>query len=153
MKQIETRMLRELDILRLTDRIFGKRSNKMRIKFIAPKVMRGKVKCAVHQNGKLGFSQAAIKMLGIDNSYYAKIGINEEDANDDSLYMLLSQQGDEESFKINKAGNYFYLNTRNLFDELRIDYKENKIIYDIEEITHEGRTLYKLNMRIIERNK
>jgi len=125
----------------------------MRIKFIAPKVIRGKVKCAVHQNGKLGFSKAAIIMLGIDNSYYAKIGINEEDTNDDSLYMLLTQQGDEESFKINKAGNYFYLNTRNLFEELKIDYKKNKIIYDIEKIEHEGRTLYKLNKRVIERNK
>jgi len=125
----------------------------MKIKFFTPKIMRGRVKCTVHSNGKLGFSQAAIKRFGINDNHYAKIGINEEDVKDTSLYMLLTRTPDEESFKINSAGNYYYLNTRNLFDELNIDYKKMKIIYDIEEIKHENQIIYKLNRRVLDRSK
>lgn len=153
MKRLNNNILRKLEISSVLGNFLGKRSNAMKIKFIAPKVVRGRVKCTVHRNGKLGFSQAAKIRLGINNTYYAKIGINEEDTNDKNLYMLLTQQGDEESFKVSKAGNYLYLNTRNLFDELHIDYKNKKIIFDIEEIQHDGMTLYKLIRREIIRNQ
>jgi len=69
------------------------------------------------------------------------------------LYILLTKESDEEAFKVNSAGNYFYLNTRNLFDDLKIDYKKKKIIYDIEEVEYEGMKLYKLSKGVLERNK
>lgn len=127
--------------------------NKMKIKFMSPKAGYGKVKCTVHMNGKLGFSQAAIKKFDITGSTYCKIGINDEDKSDDNLYMVIAEVEDHDTFHVNKAGNYYYLNTRNLFDELNMDYKNRKIIYDIEDMEYEGITMYKLNKREVERKK
>lgn len=127
--------------------------NKMRIKFITPKAGYGKVKCTVHKNGKLGFSQAAIRRLNVTDSKHFKIGVNEEDRYDDSLYLMIAENEDRDTYDVNKAGNYYYLNTRNLFDELNIDYRNKKIIYDIEEIEYEGRKLYRLKKRELDRSK
>jgi hypothetical protein len=127
--------------------------DKMRIKFISPKAGYGKVKCTVHKNGKLGFSQAAIRRLNVTDSKHYKIGVNEEDRYDDSLYLMIAENEDRDTYNVNKAGNYYYLNTRNLFDELNIDYKTKKIIYDIEEIEYEGHKIYRLNKRELDRSK
>jgi hypothetical protein len=125
----------------------------MRIKFISPKAGYGKVKCTVHKNGKLGFSQAAIRRLNVTDSKHYKIGVNEEDRYDDSLYLMIAENEDRDTYNVNKAGNYYYLNTRNLFDEFNIDYKTKKIIYDIEEIEYEGHKIYRLNKRELDRSK
>jgi len=124
----------------------------MKIKFITPSSVPGKIKCTVHLNGKLGFSQAAVKKLDISEANYIKIGINDEDRNDSGLYIAILKRKDEDAFKVNKAGNYYYLNTMYLFDELKIDYRKKKIIYDIQEIEHEGMKMYKLDKRELNRN-
>lgn len=125
----------------------------MKIKFISPKLAEGNIKCTVHVTGKLGFSKQAIKQLNINSSSYVKIGINEDDKNDANLYMIIQKEKDNDTFKINKAGDYYYVNTRYLFDDLKIDYIRNKIIYDIQEIEISGMKIYKLNMRMLNRKK
>lgn len=125
----------------------------MKIRYYKPKTITGRIKCTVHQNGKMGFSRQAIKKLGIGVNKYAKIGFNEADENDISLYMKIQENQDEETYKINKAGEYFYLNTKYLFDELDIDYVRKKVIYDIQEIKINEEVVYKLNRRELVRKK
>lgn len=125
----------------------------MKIKFIQPKLQLGRIKCTVHLSGKMGFSKAAINELGITHTSFIKIGINEEDENDNNLYMLVIGDENAEAFKINKAGDYYYLNTQYLLDKLGVDYKSKKVIYDIESFDYEGTEMYKLTKREIERKK
>lgn len=125
----------------------------MKIKFIQPKLQLGRIKCTVHLSGKMGFSKAAINELGIAHTSFIKIGINEEDENDNNLYMLVIGEENAEAFKINKAGDYYYLNTQYLLDKLGVDYKSKKVIYDIESFDYEGTEMYKLTKREIERKK
>lgn len=125
----------------------------MRIKFLKPNLITGKIKCTVHLNGKLGFSQAAVKVLDINEKSWLQIGINEEDENDHNLYMVIVENQNGDAFKINKAGDYYYVNTKDLFDILKVDYKNYKIIYDIEEIEYENRKMYKLIRRELKRKK
>ncbi len=125
----------------------------MKISFFKPETITGNFKCTIHQNGKLGFSRNAINKMNIDVNKYVKIGINEEDLSDKNLYMFLQDNKDEETFKINKAGHYYYLNTKFLFDKLKIDYNRNKIIYDLQEIVINGENYFKLNKREIPRKK
>ena len=129
------------------------RRYRMKIKYYKPKVITGKAKCTIHQNGKMGFSRQAIKKLGLDTNRYAKIGFNEEDENDKALYLKIQRDQDEDAYKINKAGEYFYLNTKYLFDDLNIDYVRKKIIYDIQEIEIEQDVIYRLNKRELARKK
>jgi len=125
----------------------------MRIRYIKPKTVTGKFKCTIHQNGKLGFSRNAINKMGIDNNKHVKLGLNEEDVNDNNIYMLIQDYKDEETFKINKAGNYYYLNTKYLFDDFKLDYVRKKIIYDIQEIVINDEKVFKLVKRELSRRK
>ena len=61
----------------------------MKIKYFETKKLIGKAKCTIHQNGKMGFSRQAINKLRVDINKYAKIGLNEEDENDKSLYIKI----------------------------------------------------------------
>lgn len=125
----------------------------MKIRYYKPKAITGKIKCTIHRNGKMGFSRQAIKKLGLDINRYAKIGFNEEDENDRALYLKIQGHQDEDTYKINKAGEYYYLNTKYIFDDLNIDYVRKKIIYDIQEVEIDEEVVYKLNKRELARKK
>lgn len=125
----------------------------MKIRYYKPKAITGKIKCTIHRNGKMGFSRQAIKKLGLDINRYAKIGFNEEDENDRALYLKIHGHQDEDTYKINKAGEYYYLNTKYIFDDLNIDYVRKKIIYDIQEVEIDEEVVYKLNKRELARKK
>lgn len=111
------------------------------------------IKCAIHQSGKLGFSQAAIDELNLNETKYLLLGINEDDKDDLNLYMQVLENKSEDTFKLKKAGNYYYLNTKRLFDELGFDYKKKSIIFDITQIIYDGGKLYKLIRRESDRKE
>lgn len=124
----------------------------MKLKFLDIPQPSGSIKVTIHKTGKMGFSQAAIEELGIDKNTYAKIAENADDKSDKNLYMFLTRERDEKGLKISKAGNYYYLNTKYLFDKLGFDYRNKKFIFDIIEMDYEGRKIYKLIRREVDRN-
>jgi len=126
----------------------------MKINFIKASDLERNIKCTIHKSGKLGFTEAAIKKLNLETNRFIKIGTNYEDKTDTSLYMAIQAEVDEYSFKANKAGNYYYINTKALFDNLEVDYRKHSIIYDIvDHRDEEGNNLFKLIRREKERKK
>jgi bifunctional DNA-binding transcriptional regulator/antitoxin component of YhaV-PrlF toxin-antitoxin module len=125
----------------------------MKIQFVKPNVANINVKATVHINGKLGFSKAATKKFGLDEGKFIKIGVNSEDENDKNLYVIIKNFDDGESLKIHKAGQYYYVNTRQLFDSLSIDYLNKKIIYDVEDFEYSNIKMYKFVKRELDRNR
>lgn len=123
----------------------------MKIKFIKAKDLERNLKCTVHKSGKLGFTESSIKKLNIEKNRYIRIGQNEEEENSDDLYMEIQENDDEFCFKAVKAGKYFYVNTKAMFDLLNVDYKKNTVMYDIIEMENEGMLIYKLKRREKER--
>ncbi len=121
----------------------------MKFNFIVPK--HGTIKCTIQKSGKLGFTRAAIKELGINDNSYVKFGTNAEDKSDEDLYLLVKQEQDRESFKVNRAGDYYYVNTKQMFNDLGIDYVKEKVIYDIGKVIDNGNTYYRLKRRIKDR--
>jgi hypothetical protein len=105
------------------------------------------VKCSIHLSGKMGFSQAAIDELNLSNNKFIEFGINEENENDTTLFMFILDNEEKDAFKLIKAGNYYYLNTKKMFDDLGLDYKNKTYIYDISKIIYEDQTVYKLSRR------
>jgi len=124
----------------------------MKLKYWIPTTT-GIIKATIHRSGKLGFSQAAINKLEVNEKTYVKLAINESDVKDTNLYLKVVNELDSESLKVNKAGNYFYLSTRDFFNEYGMDYRKMKIIYDIVEIEYEGERLFKLIRREKDRKK
>lgn len=121
----------------------------MKLKFLNARDYEGKLKCVIQSNGKLNFSASAIRILGLNNQKSIKFALNEDEKGSDDLYLIILDEITDDAFKVNKAGNYYYLNSKSLFDSLGIDYKSQSIIFDIantEEVIG-GLPLYKLNRR------
>lgn len=117
----------------------------MKIRFIAPRY--GAIKATIQKNGRLGFSSAAAKQLNLSKDSYIRLGVNEEDDGDENLYMEVGTLDDNDAFKVFKAGTYYYLNTKNIFNDLGIDYTSSRIIYDIGKVTYEDKMVFKLIKR------
>jgi hypothetical protein len=111
------------------------------------------IKCAIHKSGKLGFSFSASKQLKIDEAKSVMIGTNSDDKDDQALYMLLSAEPSNSAFKIGKAGSYYYLSTKELFDKLGYDYRHRTIIFDLVEMDEAGQKMYKMNKREVMKKK
>lgn len=123
------------------------------LNFIKPKETDGAVKLTVHKTGKLGFSKGAIELLNIGANKYCKFATNNADTNDVSVYMVVDPNGDEYSFKISKAGDYYYIKAKSFLNEMDIDFEDETrtIIFDIQQIDYNGEKIYKLKKRIVER--
>lgn len=119
----------------------------MKLKFIKAQEIDKNVKCAIHKTGKLGFSSSAIEKLNLTTDKGVMIAINEDDKEDENLYLFINEEVNADTFRISKAGDYFYINTKALFDSLGVDYRNKKIIYDIVDFENEGRKMYKLIKR------
>lgn len=115
----------------------------MEISFFKPKDFEGNMKATIHITGKLGFTDAAIKKIGLSEKKGIKIGHNTRDKNDKNLYVVFTEEVEEDSFKINKAGAYYYVNTKALFDSMEVPYITKRISYDIIPTEIGGMKVYK----------
>ena len=124
----------------------------MKIQFLNPVAGFSNVKATIHVNGKMGFSKSAIKKFGLEEGKFLKMGVNTEDTSDENLYVIVKNFDDGESLKIHKAGQYYYVNSKPLFDSLKIDYKNKKIIYDVEDFEYSNIKMYKFVKRELDRS-
>lgn len=129
------------------------KGDEMKLQKIKPPDGSSILKATIHASGKLGFSIGAIKLMNIGQKNYAQLAINTDDNSDENLYLFLKEKEDENTLKINKAGNYYYLSSKSLFDKLEIDYRKKKIMFDIVEIEYEGEKIFKLLRREKDRKK
>lgn len=107
----------------------------------------GVVKATVHKTAKLGFSSGASKFMKLDEISYFNVGLNRANPEDESLYLVETKEQTGKSFKTVKAGDYYYIFIKNILMELRIDYKNENVIYDIEEVKNGELKVYKLTRR------
>lgn len=116
----------------------------MDLTFYKQKENTSNAKLTVQKTGRLGFSKGAIEMTGIKRNTFAKFGSD----NEKNMFLVLSDKEDEFSFKVSKAGEYYYINARNLLRELDIDYKsKNTFIFDL--FKTDKKNIYKMNKRVI----
>lgn len=121
----------------------------MKLKFFKAEETELNAKATVHSTGKLGFSRGAIEFLNIKENKFILFAQNEDDSNDPNLYAAVYKSKQEGAFKINKAGDYYYVNTKNLFDAIGFDYKNKKFIYDLVKFEYEGKPFVKMLRREI----
>ena len=125
----------------------------MRLKFIKAEETQRNGKATIHHSGKLGFSGDAISSLGLTDQKWISFAINEDNAEDRNLYAVVYDEKTEGAFRINKAGQYYYVGTRAMFDTLGVDYRNSKVIYDIVKSEYEGREIIKFLKRIVRKKE
>lgn len=116
------------------------------IEFEDPNRVGGSIKATIHKTGKLGFSAGAENFMNINDDSFFRIGFNNTSDTDEKIYMVPSDNGDS-AFKVSKAGMYFYINLKNVFDKRGIDYKNKSYIYDIKKENSDGTDVFILTKR------
>jgi len=119
----------------------------MKLKFFNPDNLDKNLKATAHKTGKLGFTVDAARKMQLSVEKSAGIGINEDDQSDKSLYVIIYPNKQEGAFNISKAGQYYYINTKALFDSLKIDYVKDYVVYDISEKTIDNQEMFKFKRR------
>ena len=123
------------------------------IEILSAKKFQVKLKATIQATGRLGFTEDTANALHLDVCVPMKFARDDEK---DVLYLARLQEGDEDSFEVKKSGNYFYLDTRALFDTLGIDYRNHSVIFDFARATSldelMGGEAYKLCKREKQRN-
>jgi hypothetical protein len=119
----------------------------MKLKFFNPDSLDKNLKATVHKSGKLGFTVDAAKKMELAPNKSAGIAMNEENPSDKSLYVVIYPDVRDNAFRVAKAGDYYYINLKNLFDSLKVNYREQSVVYDITQEIVEGQKLFKFVMR------
>lgn len=113
----------------------------------------GKLKCTIQQTGRIGFTETTARQLRlymVDAVKFAR-----DDREDDTLYLVNDvSESEPNAFKVCKAGMYYYVNTKHLFEELGLDFESNTIIFDLKrEPKYKEMEVYKMIKRVLPRKK
>ena len=118
----------------------------MTLKILSAKEYNIKLKGTIHASGRFGFTEATAKELKLTNKSAVKFAIDEDD--NGALYLINCETPDEDAFKVLKAGNYFSINAKPLFDSLGLDYKNQNVMFDMMKVENIGEDeVYKLLKR------
>ncbi|MGN6800660.1 MAG: hypothetical protein ACTHJN_02075 [Ginsengibacter sp.] len=118
----------------------------MKIKFYNPKELDKTHKVTIQKTGKMGFTKDAAEYMKLSNMKSANIGTDEERPQDNTLYLQLYNDS-HGYFAVQKAGQYYYIKTKVLFDNLKLDYTNDTVSFDMDKISVDGNTYYKLRLR------
>lgn len=106
-------------------------------------------KASIQRNGRLGFTGEAAKLLGLQEGLTMLFSAT---PNGD-LAAVICDASESRGFRVQKAGDYFYIRMKNFFDSQNLDYIKKRVAYDISETPerYQGRVVYKFTRGIYER--
>jgi len=115
-----------------------------------------KLKATIQQTGKLGFTKETIDALDLNEQ--KSIQFAEDDTRKNTLFMIVYDEQNEAAFRVNKAGDYLYLNTKVFFELRGYDFKEWNFMFDLYRAEeHEAQIpnarIFRMEMRKTKRNK
>ncbi|MCD8387828.1 MAG: hypothetical protein LUD17_13195 [Bacteroidales bacterium] len=88
-----------------------------------------RLKATIQKTGRLGFTEETARVLNLSTDLCARFAMDDEQEN--SLFLVLSETEDSNSFRVTKSGQYYYLPTKLMFDAFGYNYKEGVIIFDL----------------------
>lgn len=127
----------------------------MNLSFLKTTELNVKLKCTIQASGKLGFTETTAKALRLGKQErFIRFAQDTDDNN--QLYMVFVQTGDDGAFKVRRSGNYYYIATQALFESLGYNFKDINYIFDLVrmsqlDVTAQGE-VYKMCQREKERN-
>jgi hypothetical protein len=106
-------------------------------------------KACIQKNGRLGFTREGAELLEL--SANSKILFSVIPNGD--LAAVICDEKELRGFRVQKAGNYYYIRMKNFFDSQGLDYVAKRITYDISETSelYQGKNVFKFKRGIYER--
>jgi len=100
----------------------------MSITILSAKQFATKLKATIQATGRLGFTSETATALDFKSGKFAKFAKDDEN---DSLYLIIINEGNEDAFSIRESSGYYYVPTKVMFDTLGFDYENNTIMFDL----------------------
>ena len=88
-----------------------------------------RLKATIQSTGRLGFTFDTMEMLKLTPE--CSIYLAPDDSSKRIMYMGVLRERRDDAFPVLSAGKYVYLNTRQLFETLGIDFVNNVNFYDL----------------------
>ena len=106
-------------------------------------------KASIQRNGRLGFTGEAAKLLGLQEGLTMLFSTTQNG----DLAAVICDASESRGFRVQKAGEYFYIRMKNFFDSQSLDYIKKRVAYDISETPerYQGKVVYKFTLGIYER--
>ena len=100
----------------------------MAIKVLSAKQFATKLKATIQASGRLGFTAETATVLGLESGKFAKFAKDDEN---DSLYLIIINEPNEDAFEIRVSSGYYYVPTKVMFDTLGFNYENGNIMFDL----------------------
>lgn len=114
-----------------------------------------KLKATIQRTGKLGFTSDTIEKLRLAQG--CSIYLAKDDENKKVMYMSVVREVREDAFPLLSSGKYPYLNTTGLFKELKFDFVNKVIMFDLSRFPEGDEAMegecYRMDMRPKDRTK
>lgn len=104
-------------------------------------------KATVQSNGRLSLTVEAGRLMRLDDDRSLIIF----SADNGDLGAITAPKGDRRGFELKRAGSYFYVTFKTYLVEMGIDYKSQRIVYDITATDEkiDGEVLYRFSRRVL----
>ena len=100
----------------------------MAITVLSAKQFATKLKATIQASGRLGFTAETATVLGLESGKFAKFAKDDEN---DSLYLIIINESNEDAFEIRVSSGYYYVPTKVMFDTLGFNYENGNIMFDL----------------------
>ena len=100
----------------------------MAITILSAKQFATKLKATIQASGRLGFTAETATVLGLESGKFAKFAKDDEN---DSLYLIIINEPNEDAFEIRLSSGYYYISTKVMFDTLGYNYENGNIMFDL----------------------
>ena len=100
----------------------------MAIQILSAKKFAITLKVTIQKTGRLGFTDETAKALDLESGKFATFA---QDSENDSLYLIINNEANEDAFDIRLSSGYYYISAKTLFDTLGFDYANNTIMFDL----------------------
>ena len=106
-------------------------------------------KASIQRNGRLGFTGEAAKLLCLQEGLTMLFST----MSNGDLAAVVCDASESRGFRVQKAGDYFYIRMKNFFDSQNLDYIKKRVAYDISETPerYQDKVVYKFTRGIYER--
>ena len=114
-----------------------------------------KLKATVQRTGKLGFTSETLAALNIKQGTHVRIAEDTESKR--VLWLGVLQEPADNAFPVNKAGEYYYVNTTKLFEKIGLDFRKKNCMFDMSRHADYdeaiGGECYKMQLRVTDRKQ
>jgi len=124
----------------------------MEIKFVDPTIRALVPIARVHSTGRLGFNSDAAKYMNLNDSASFIVGVPESEEERLMFFLIDSKISDQlqvpPSLEVTRSGQYYSLKFKNLFNQLEIDFRDEKLEFTIEKNEFKGFDMFVLTQRL-----